>query len=99
MDQYIISCTEEQTKKALDLGAPIDNRWIGKDPNPTAEQMMGWIEEQGLSFSIYQPNTWSYDIHELPIKPIDFGSNYDSRKEATLAAIDAALGYLNSNKK
>ena len=62
MEQYTIYCTEAQTKKAWELGAPIEYAKVidaikGKiiripqDTGgfyiwPTAEQMFGWLEEQ-----------------------------------------------------
>ena len=83
MNRYTIYCTEEQTKKALELGAPLNCCYHNDDFQntikigslhyveiPTAEQMLGWLED-----------------------------NYESRKEATLAAIDAALEYLINNRK
>lgn len=57
MNRYTIYCTEEQTKKALELGAKIefDSHSHGR-PHiqdgcnfillPTAEQMIGWLESQ-----------------------------------------------------
>lgn len=63
MNKYTIYCTPEQTKKALELGAPIKEcgyyfkKQIGcntiSDTDlhiiPTAEQMIGWLEENGIS--------------------------------------------------
>lgn len=65
MNRYTIYCTEEQAKKALELGAPIETIRLqtGENPPidsiyisqqfehyyiPTAEQMLGWLEEQGI---------------------------------------------------
>ena len=63
ISDYSIYCTEEQTKKVLELGAPINLRWLyegiqfRKEVNieyghyaeiPTAEEMVGWLEEQGV---------------------------------------------------
>lgn len=61
MERYEIRCTKEQTIKALELGAPIYNMpsnisvngcgwfdYMGKSYLcPTAEQMIGWLEEDG----------------------------------------------------
>lgn len=58
MDRFTIFCTEEQAKKALDLGAPIlsdtqEIKFAGinglpfdvdRVVIPTAEQMIGWLE-------------------------------------------------------
>lgn len=68
MNNYAIYCTEEQTKKALELGAPIEvshriesvvNRKYFSDLInftftiiPTSEQMIGWLEEQDKICSI-----------------------------------------------
>lgn len=71
MDRYTIHCTEEQTRKAFNLGAPLE---IGDDKGtilcryqnyhtyktcviPTASQMIGWLEEQRLFIHI------DYDFH------------------------------------
>lgn len=112
MDKFSILCTEEQTKKALELGAPIEllpnytefqNFPYVKcnDGNerpciiPTAEQMIGWLEEQGIwEISVYK-NIWTYSWTVLPLKGERLnGHDFKSRKEATIAAIDAALDYL-----
>lgn len=50
MEEYTIYCTEEQTKRALELGAPIKMFLDGMD-NPTAEQMIGFILESGRGYS------------------------------------------------
>lgn len=115
IDEYTILCTPKQTERAMKLGADITKARVidtveGRSIRipqengdfyllPTAEQMIGWMEDKGLSFKIYQPNTWSYVIHELPTKPVDFCHDYSSRKEATLAAIDAALDYVENLPK
>lgn len=66
MDKYTIYCTEEQTKKAIELGAPISFNKVGEGlPShhlvsrekrgyyeiPTAEQMIGFILETGRGYS------------------------------------------------
>lgn len=111
ISEYNIYCTSEQTKKALELGAPIDicNERITNIPPrvwiedrhewyklPTAEQMIGWLEEQGIMFDIIQcvyVNVWK----DSEVRCIDRTEKY-SRKESTLAAIDAALEYLSDKK-
>lgn len=115
MNRYEIYCTMEQTAKAIELGAPIDKCFYShqveddaiKLPNrelffatiPTASQMIGWLEEQGLHFDA----EWScasritMDVWNAEHKHVY--TNSDSRKEATLAAIDGALDYLIENKK
>lgn len=72
MKRYTIYCTEEQTRKALELGAPIvsqeycpvgglDNDWFAKGRlcfrKPTAEQMIGWLGTQGLCIDV----EWSWN--------------------------------------
>lgn len=114
MYKYTIFCTEEQTKKALELGAPIDKDmyapiiryeqpWycIDKEKSfayhiPTAEQMIGWLRSKGFRFKITE-------FEEGTLWKVAHGDWFDfsyndgiSPKEATLAAIDAALGYLMS---
>ena len=113
MNKYTIYCTEEQTRKALELGAPIEKHYKGtdgltryyEDVIPTAEEMIGWIEEQGIlvdtSAAFLHTNTPSY-LYRIGFRFNDYVSDvvdYPSRKEATLAAIDAALEYLSRNKK
>lgn len=121
MKQFAIYCTEEQTKKALELGAPITlfsnsghipqetaDNWhlclLGDNAYyiPKAEEMIGWLEEvKGCSFNVYEVNIgWTYNI--IYKKEVDSEESYipyESRKKATLAAIDAALEYLTNNKK
>lgn len=118
MYDYTVYCTPEQTKKALELGAPIDKDmyapiiryeqpWycIDKEKSfayhiPTAEQMIGWLEEkdeiQEFDIAIWEDPLWSSIVH-LKNKPaIILKKTYRTRKEATIAAIDAALEYLMS---
>lgn len=126
MERYTIYCTEEQTKKAFELGAPIYvfNKWNSKAieethykiehrtklesglyaDNPTAEQMIGWLEEQGINIVIGRFFAkWAFKLEQLTSvgeKNLHIDSiEIPSRKEATLAAIDAALDYLIKNKK
>lgn len=113
MNNYTIYCTEEQTRKALGLGAPIERVIFTTNDaykytlvnkgifiTPTAEQMQGWLEEQGIrEVSLHHlKDVWHICIYldNGDIIPTEFF--YASRKEATLEAIDAALEYLNNNK-
>lgn len=109
MDKYTIYCTEEQAKKALKLGAPIKIRpYVTQEKAidfayvnsgiifdcPTAEQMIGWLEEQGITsieITFCKESKWKFEIFG---EIYDYGAPYSSRKEATIAAIDAALDYL-----
>lgn len=117
MSYYTIYCTPEQTRKAIELGAPIERAGIKNIPNiidfrgvlygfPTAEEMIGWLEDN-IKCSIPIDKSWSSgcrkwiwtiidDFETVIDSSITF---YPSRKEATLAAIDAALEYLTNNKK
>lgn len=122
MNRYEIRCTPEQAKKALELGAPIkiecfstatEDHW--HEVIPTAEQMISWLEEQGLFIEIntHRPDRicadWSKTIYTFSV--VDkfmvihkHGGytrtvHYPSRKEATIVAIDAALEYLTQNKE
>lgn len=123
-NEYTIYCTEEQTRKALELGAPIEfeiefpinfetlerspypDIKMGEDGepiliNPTAEQMIGWLEEQGIIVTIeHFHRDYGYSISVIKNgldTSIAFQACINSnmtRKEATLAAIDSAMGYL-----
>lgn len=100
MNRYEIRCTPEQTRKAIELGAPI----------PTAEQMLGWLEEQGLHINFDTTSEedinncliikWEYFIYNKYHDIInDQYYEYPTRKKAILAAIDAALEYLSNTTK
>lgn len=110
MNRYTIYCTESQTKKALGLGAPIEE-FCGIFPTasingiiydiPTAEQMIGWLEEQAVidDIEIYTYNAeWKFEVF-LTNGDYTKCNSFHSRKEATIAAIDATLKYLSNNKK
>lgn len=125
MNRYTIYCSEEQTKKALNLGAPLEinegkNTVLCRYQNyntykrcviPTTEQMIGWLEEQdeicevnvGMVSTEKKTNNWSFAIYIFVTKQdydvIIAPKEYFDRKEATIAAIDAALEYLTENKK
>lgn len=115
ISDYTIYCTEEQTKKALALGAPIELESEYYHPTehdfkldnpilcesftngyhyakcPTAEQMLGWLEKQGLSITIYNYLNISFAFE---LDCVSNGKRYPNRTDVTLAAIDAALEYL-----
>lgn len=109
MNIYSIFCTEEQTKKAIALGAPIEEansinepkHWVAIDNTtykvPSAEQMIGWLEQNPRisDIDIYRSGStyWSFYVTKF-CGIIESKKEYLSRKEATLAAIDAALEYL-----
>lgn len=110
MNRYEIRCTPEQTKKALELGAPIETlqydstivktviTFKGFAIIPTAEQMIGWLEEQGILTETAAGMTKWYGYAHNGKRYIN-REGYSSRKEATLAAIDAALDYLDKQNK
>lgn len=124
MNRYTIYCTPEQTKKALELGAPIEelvNHPLDKKicdkyhflvigekcyNNPTTEQMLGWLEENtevkriNIVRGIDEHYYWDIFTRKKIASSYSGYTDGDfSRKDATLAAIDAALGYLMNNKK
>lgn len=123
MNNYIIFCTEEQTKKALELGAPLEFIEEGKSvmgkylyvPQkwgyyiiPTAEQMILWLEMHNCFKYITVMNPSLKNEQDMWVGLVYFTDNdkypiavetYSSRKEATLAAIDAALNYLINKKE
>lgn len=111
MNKYTIYCTEEQAKKALELGAPIEATGIYQVPQwveingatykiPTSEQMIAWSEEQGILFDI--DTEWNKSVlvyvWDCENKSLINNVFHGSRKEATLAAIDKALEYLENKK-
>ena len=75
--------------------------WCKVITNPTAEQMIGWIESICSSEIrvFYIISSWEYNIFDNYSSCVDVCCGYLSRKEATLAAIDAALDHLAKNKK
>ena len=108
MDKYIILCTEEQIRKAYELGAHINFDYYADDFQnaikvsnklyaevPTAEEMIGWLEEQGYYIEIRKSFIADFQslVHNDHIT-IFYGECFLSRKEATLVAIDAVLDYL-----
>lgn len=118
MNTYTIYCTNEQTKKALELGAPIvqykavyisentphcveykdDVRVI--TTYPTAEQIICWLEEQGIFIHLNYIATYGYSSWLTSIqdgKHLSENLGYvDTHKKAILNAIDFALNYLYS---
>ncbi len=111
MEQFTIYCTPEQTKKALELGAPIetykpiiiDSRAGGSFTTPTmetvtAEQMIGYLATKGIFVGVawdYINMKWESYTH-VERKMIGCDGYY-CREEATLAAINEALEYLSKN--
>lgn len=106
---YSFYCTKEQTKKALELGAPIcciRNGVQQKIKPPTAEQMIGWLEEQGIHIYAHKIYVWSCHCY-LTCVTVRETKNYSTilqydhffGKEAILTAINAALEYLETHKE
>lgn len=106
MDRYTIYCTEAQTKKALELGAPLfdppyaDYFHVVKIEDglyyeiPTAEQMCGWLEEQHIDCFVGKQTYARFVATVCVNEGLIYSNPCNSRKEATLAAIDAGLDYL-----
>ena len=107
MSDYSLYCTPEQTKKALELGAPITVNAITDEPMLiyTAEQMRGYLlKEHGIFPVVDMTNSVSFEYGFVSMLKMEnnakrFVGIYPSNEEATLAAIDAALEYLTNNKK
>lgn len=94
MNRFSIYCTEEQTRKALEIDAPIPHHAISlKYIEPTAEQMIGYLRMKGFKFSF--DDTYNYWAVSVDCKIIDKGQSEDKE----LSAIDATLEYLTNNKK
>lgn len=104
---YTIFCTEEQARKALELGAQLKTYTAdgyvesGCAECPTAEQMIGWLEDEVFrEVNIqYFGNYWEYNLYTSSEDLVSHKGNFRSRQEATFAAIDAALEYLTNNNK
>lgn len=94
MNRFTIRCTEEQTKKALQLGAPI--KWTLVEGNqlqpnyPTAEEMLGWMRGKGIKFHFDDETNYWRVSNEL--EPISISYGNSPKKE--LSAIDAVLEYM-----
>lgn len=111
MNQFTIPCTEEQTKKALELGAPLQYNYQDKEivyienegymKIPTAEQMVGWLEEYysiEISVSTDTGEWWGNVYHNGHYVDEPLDNHFDTRIKALLATIDVALDYLIQNK-
>lgn len=91
---------EEYANKGV---AIINGKYVVKALTiPTDEQMIGWLEEETLGEIRIEQDTekkWAYTLFN---NRYEFDMSYDvyySRKEATIAAIDAALEYLTNKKQ
>lgn len=96
LDKYPMSIRVSTNERHIDEGYVL--------AIPTAEQMIGWLEENGIkevTINGTNDNRWRYDVWiEYGCKPIcSCPEGYTSRKEATLAGINVALDYLKYNKE
>lgn len=71
---------------------------------PTTEQMINWLEEQSITeISItkcsFVSKFWGFGVYSDEGCIAENTKDFNSREEATLAALDAALDYLIENKK
>lgn len=71
---------------------------------PTAEQMIGFLLDNGIADIVISrkmnPYAFGFNVwYEIINGLLHEEKQYSSRKEATLAAIDAALDYLIERKK
>lgn len=68
---------------------------------PTTEQMIGWLEQQidilSIEITFESQIKWKWEL--FTENTYDMAYPFYSRKEATLAAIDAALEYLENLKQ
>lgn len=111
MNRYQILCTTEQTIQAIKLGAPIKYVLIGpigrdikKYLEPTAEEIIGWLEEQGIAIDIHTYFMVGNDkIRHYQYTVTDsnrvFNGVFTSRREAILSAIGTAFEYLENVKQ
>lgn len=107
MNRYTIHCTEQQTRKALELGAPINKVCLAltdnwRDETPTAEQMIGWLNEQGVQITTHVDvfGEWKTYLYKTSSVGIIAESEWSkSRKETIIVAIDEALKYLENLKQ
>lgn len=112
MNRYQIYCTEEQTKKALELGAPLIYIEEGRDKYSNLHylyvpQKWGYYiiptAEQMIGWLRTKGFRFAFDDDTnywnvcVGNKPITVGYGQTENKE--LAAIDAVLEYLSQNKK
>ena len=105
MNKYTIYCTSEQTKRANELGAPLEKASLEpwKNKIPTIEQMCGWLRDK---YNIHIYALQCVDLTYIPQVNIcnngvinqlfDWGYEeyFDSYQQAMHVAIDTALKYL-----
>lgn len=113
MNGYTIYCTKEQTKKALEIGAPIRfasindirlGRYIEVESNnevyciPTAEQMLGWLRSKGVKFLLSDEPDTEGCYWFIGISEESIACGSE-KENKELAAIDAALECLEDLKQ
>lgn len=113
INNYTIPCTPEQTRKARELGAPLNSCYHNDDFQntikigslhyveiPTAEQMMGWLRTKGFGFGIteYIDHVFWRVANDQDKKWYRSDDTLKDPKDAVLAAIDATLEYLIEKK-
>lgn len=100
LDAPIIVIPEEYKEDVIHFQMYLDGENVSVKI-PTAEQMTGWLDEQGLLIVIDKnDNYYTWEVYRN-IYLIDMSKTKSivSRKEALLSAIDVALEYLSNNKK
>lgn len=118
MNRYKIPCTEEQTKKALELGAPIlllPEEFYTEEEHfrmeiegnnayvilPTAEEMIGWLEDQGMFIDVSCDNSeyvWSVWT-TIGSSNISFGDEFDSESFVPRSFVEDNDGVIISSRK
>ena len=105
MNRYTIYCTPEQTKRAYELGAPLEKTSLEywKNKIPTIEQMCGWLRDKyNIHIYVLQCNNLTYipqgNIYNngaiTQLFDWDYEEYFDSYQQAMHVAIDTALKYL-----
>lgn len=107
LSEYTTYCTEKQTDRALKLGAPVKIEYITEGHSdlidakivhkPTTQQMIAWLREE-KNINILTTR----DVNDLYSSKLTFPYNknenwtplYFSHSQSELAAINAALDYL-----
>lgn len=109
MQDYTCYCTEEQTRRAYALGAPIEKNYcetLNQTTSfsvddmylviPTTQQMANWLRDKGVGIKVgmYGINTYEFAVAKNNSDlTIAASVIFDTYEEAELAAIDAALDY------
>lgn len=113
MSKYRINCTEKQARKAFSLGMELDYAKVyetleGKSIRipedtgeffsiPTADEIVGFVESNGVRFSSTSTSYGTYCSFCLFNGDGKSTETFNSRKESILAGIDIALDFLTKN--